>query len=156
MKNKTVIVARIKQLAKTLNYDYDNIEFLVQAMNREPIENSDFANQSLATLGDSVLGLAVTERLFKEGFGKEEITNRKKEIVDNKSLFDISERLQIYKNYYNSDGKFYDEVKGRNRIHHSAHDDSVEAVIGAIYLDKGFEYAKEWTIKFLRSQGEKI
>ncbi len=156
MKNKTVIVARIKQLAKTLNYDYDNIEFLVQAMNREPIENSDFANQSLATLGDSVLGLAVTERLFKEGFGKEEITNRKKEMVDNKSLFDISERLQIYKNYYNSDGQFYDEVSGRNRIHHSAHDDSVEAVIGAIYLDKGFEYAKEWTIKFLRSQGEKI
>lgn len=156
MKNKTRIVARIKQLAKKLNYDYDNIEFLVQAMNREPIDNNDFANQSLATLGDSVLGFMVTERLFKEGFGKEEITNRKKEIVDNKSLFDISERLQIYKNYYNSDGQFYDEVSGRKKIHHSAHDDSVEAVIGAIYLDKGFEYAKEWTIKFLRSQCEKI
>lgn len=156
MKNMSKIASRIKKLAKKLNYEYDNIEFLIKAMNREPIENNDYANQSLATLGDSVLGLAVTEKLYKEGFGKEEITNRKKEIVDNKSLYGISERLGIYKYYFNGEGKFYDEVSGRNRFNHNEHDDSVEAVIGAIYLDKGFEYAKKWTVKFLREQGENI
>lgn len=153
--DKKVIIDKIKQLAKILDYEYNNLEFLCQAMRSTLIHTEgdgknrkNYTNDSLATLGDSILKFTLTESLFFQGKNKGEITEIKKKIENNDTLHKISIESAIINFAYN-DLYFYNEAPQQSRVYHSKHDVYIEAIIAAIYLDRGLKYTKKWIKNFL-------
>ncbi len=104
-------------------------------------------NQRLEFLGDAVLDFVVAEYLYQSFADKAEgdLTQIRSRVVCEKALVDMAGRINIGK--YLLLGRGEDMSGGRNR--RSILADTVEAVIGAIYLDQGLECAREFILKHL-------
>lgn len=155
MTNETII-QKMNELADLINYNPTNITFLKKAMHCQIIHNpkdgknrKNYTNDSLATLGDALLKFILTEFLFDKKFDKSEITQRKQVIENNDTLYDLCVLSGIFKYAYN-DLYFSENAPQENQVYHSKHDVFIEAIIAAIYKDKGFEYCKNWVITFLQ------
>jgi ribonuclease-3 len=100
---------------------------------KEDIES----NERLEFLGDAILDAVVAEYLFKKFPGNDEgyLTKLKSKVVNRKTLAYIGEKMQIRAvlNYNQS----------RNLNISSLEGNAFEAIIGAIYLDGGFEAARK-------------
>ena len=98
-------------------------------------------------LGDSILSLVVSTRLFTDCTDLEEgqLTKIRAAIVCEQSLAKVAKRLNI--GNYLFLGKGEEQTGGRERISILA--DVVEAIIAAIFLDGGFEAARDWTLLHL-------
>jgi ribonuclease III len=134
-------------LEKILKTDFKNKDLLKEALvHRSYInEHPTFAlphNERMEFLGDAVLELVVTEYLFKNYSNPEgELTNWRAALVNGKSLAEIAESFKIYDYLHLSRGERKDNnKKARNYILANA----LEALIGAIYLDKGWDGAKKF------------
>lgn len=101
-------------------------------------------NERLEFLGDAVLELAATEYLYKNYPHPEgELTNFRSALVNYKMLSDIAKRLGFEKFLLMSRGEAKDIGRARQVILANC----IEAVIGAIYLDLGFEAAEKFIIR---------
>ncbi len=99
-------------------------------------------NERLEFLGDAVLELVVSTRLYKE-FPKEKegfMTNLRANIVNTVNLAKIATKINIGSQLYLSKG----EEDGGGRLNPSLLANSIEALIGAIYLDQGLEAASKF------------
>lgn len=105
-------------------------------------------NERLEFLGDAVLELAVTEELFKKFPDREEgdLTVYRAALVNTRRLREIASVLGIDKAILVSKGEARD-LEGRGGEAVLA--DAVEAVIGAVCLDQGYDRAKEVIEKFV-------
>lgn len=107
---------------------------------REGIKNS---NERLEFLGDAVLGSVVAELLFKlypykdEGF----LTEMRSKIVSRANLNQLSRKLGLDK-LVQYDARMIGYATKQN----SLLGDAFEALIGAIYLDKGYKFTKEFLL----------
>jgi len=112
-------------------------------------ENTGFKlehNERLEFLGDAVLELVVTEYLYRNFKNPEgELTNLRSALVRGAMLSNIAKELNIDDYLYLSRGEAKSEGKSRQLILANA----FEALIGAIYLDGGYEAAKKFISKFL-------
>jgi ribonuclease-3 len=106
-------------------------------------------NQRLEFLGDAVLDFVVAEYLYQSFADKAEgdLTQIRARVVCEKALVDMANRIDIGK--YLLLGRGEDMSGGRNRKSILA--DTVEAVIGAIYLDQGLDSARDFILKHLQS-----
>lgn len=139
----------IKDLEQKVGVEFINKGLLITALT-----HSSFANQykdvkyneRLEFLGDSVLQLTVTEHLYNNYKNKSEgeLTKIRALIVCENSLFEIAKKIKLGKIIRMSKGE--ELTGGRDRI--SIQADCVEALIAAVYLDKGIEYAKEFILKY--------
>lgn len=102
-------------------------------------------NERLEFLGDSVLQLIITEYLFKNYKNKSEgeLSRKRSLIVCENSLFEVAQRWEL--GQYINMSKGEELTGGRDRVSILA--DCVEAVIAAIYLDKGIEIIREFVIQ---------
>ena len=132
-------------LESKLNLNFENKDFLAQAFcHRSYInENPDFPlghNERLEFLGDAVLELVVTEHLYNSYLteGEGELTSWRAALVNTKILSETSKELGLDNFILLSKGET-GEV-GRNK--QSILADTFEAVIGAIYLDGGYNPCK--------------
>jgi ribonuclease-3 len=101
----------------------------------EPKDN----NERLELLGDSILDAIVCEYLFKKYPYKEEgfITELRSKIVNRKSLNELGNRLGLLdKLKYNR--------KSMNDISKDLAGNTFEAMVGAVYLDSGFERTRRF------------
>ena len=152
------IEEKMKELAHMLDYEYCDISWLKRSMYAKKIEKKgddgknrkNYENDALATLGDSILKFILTEYFFDKVQDKKYITDEKKKIEDNDTLFKLSNQLKIYEFAYN-DKYFYGESPKEDKVSNKKHNSYIEAIIGAIYKDKGFAYTKEWVIKLLKN-----
>lgn len=105
-------------------------------------ENPDFSlahNERLEFLGDAVLELVVTDHLYRNyQLPEGELTNLRAAVVRGDMLATIAEELGLDDYMLLSRGERKDTGKARHYILANA----VEAVIGAMYLDMGYEAAK--------------
>lgn len=138
---------KIADLEKVLKVKFNNQDLLREALvHRSYInEHPGFKlghNERLEFLGDAVLELVVTEYLFKHYDNPEgELTNWRAALVNSKMLAETAEKFNLYKYLYLSHGEAKDtNPKARNYILANA----MEAVIGAIYLDQGWEVVKDF------------
>jgi ribonuclease-3 len=98
-------------------------------------------NERLEFLGDAVLELAATEYLYKNYDHPEgELTNFRSALVNYKMLSDIARRLELEQFLLMSRGEAKDTGRARQVILANC----IEAVIGAIYLDGGYEQARNF------------
>ncbi len=108
-------------------------------------ENHDFPldhNERLEFLGDAVLELVVTEHLYENYDEPEgELTNWRAAVVNGQNLANIGESLDIENYLYLSRG----ERKDRNsKARRYILANTMEAIIGAIYIDSGWDEAKKF------------
>ncbi|MFO0955221.1 MAG: ribonuclease III [Candidatus Saccharibacteria bacterium] len=110
-------------------------------------------NERLEFLGDAVLELVVTDYLFRNFDNPEgEMTAWRSALVKTESLADVAERLDIGQYLLMSRG----EAKSGGRTRMALLANMVEAIIGAIYMDKGYDAAAAFITKHIISQLEQI
>lgn len=107
-------------------------------------EGTAVSNERLEFLGDSVLGLIASDYLFR-AMGKAdegELTKARSRIVNKIALGRIGMKLGLL------DLLLYarDEIRGDERALITLSADALEAVVGAIYLDRGFKAACDFVI----------
>lgn len=135
-----------------LGYTFSDRDLLNRALTRKAYaneqkqQNKDIEDQEIfRTLGDAVLKTVLVDLLIKSGCKtREEITNRKMELESVEGLARIGRELCIG-----------DYIKlGLGEIKQKANEkqyvlaETLEALIGAIYLDRGFEACRETIIKW--------
>jgi ribonuclease-3 len=105
------------------------------------------SNQRLEFLGDSVLGMLISEYLFRNfpASAEGELSSNRAKIVNSKSLAGFARSLQLGQHLIL--GESADHHKIRNS--ESALADAFESLIGAIYLDKGIQTAFDFVIKHI-------
>jgi len=103
------------------------------------------SNERLEYLGDAVLGMVVAEYLFKKYPFKDEgfLTELRSRIVSRDSLNNVARKIGI------PDIVRYDKRRKTPNSHKSLFGNTLEALIGAIYVDKGYISAKRFVIKKL-------
>ena len=138
----------LSRLENKLGVVFKDKDLLKQALvHRSYInENPSFKlahNERLEFLGDAVLELSVTRYLFDKYENPEgELTNWRAALVNAKTLAEIGNRLGLDDFIYLSKGEAKDTGRARQYILANA----MEALIGAIYLDGGWEVANKFIL----------
>lgn len=111
----------------------------VASVNEQGIKNS---YERLEYLGDAILGMIVAEYLYMTYPFKEEgfLTEIRAKIVNRESLNRLGQKIGL---------RELVQYNQNSRAHRSVYGDCMEALIGAVYLDHGFEYSKRFVIKKL-------
>jgi ribonuclease-3 len=101
-------------------------------------------NERLEFLGDAVLELVATEHLYKTyDYPEGELTNFRSSLVNYKMLAVIAQRLGLGNHLLMSRGEAKDTGRARQVILAN----TIEALIGALYLDLGYEAAQKFISK---------
>jgi ribonuclease III len=111
-------------------------------------------NERLEYLGDSVLALVVNEYLFKrfEKYLEGDLAKIKSAVVSEVTLSKVAKEIQV--GDFIQLGRGEDLSGGRNRSSILAN--TLEAVIGAIYLDSGMKESKKFVLSLLKKDIERI
>lgn len=152
-------VPDMHKLEQALGVTFHDIDTLRQALVHRSYlnEHPDFPlghNERLEFLGDAVLELVVTEHLYNHYENPEgELTNWRASLVNADILSEICESLGVEKYLYLSKGEARDaDSKARHYILANA----FEAIIGAMYLDLGWEESKDFILKNVMNQLPRI
>jgi ribonuclease III len=138
-------------LENILGVVFENKDILKEALTHRSYINEHpkrgvSHNERLEFLGDAVLELAVTEYLYKNYNKPEgELTNWRAALVNAEILGDLSYELGFDRFVILSKGENKDTGKARHYILA----DAFEAIIGAIYLDRGYEACQKFIEKYL-------
>ena len=151
--------AKYQDFAKeTLGFTFDDPTLLVTAFTHRSYVNEHKKtakehNERLEFLGDAVLELVVTEYLYGNYLEPEGIlTNWRSALVRTESIGAASGRLGYEPMLRLSRG----EKHGSDRARQQILANTFEAVIGAVYLDKGYEAAKQVITDHILSTFEEI
>ena len=138
----------VDEIESTLGYkirDFDNFKkaFIHKSFSSQ--NDSLKCNERLEFLGDALLNFVVTDYLFNnyKSEWEGELTKKRALLVNKKVLADIGDSFGLGNYLVMSSA----EEKDGGRTKQSILANAIEAVIGAIYLDSGFNSAKEFIIK---------
>ncbi|MEI7452179.1 MAG: ribonuclease III [Candidatus Falkowbacteria bacterium] len=121
-------------------------------------EHPDFSvghNERLEFLGDAVLEIVITEHLYLNypNTPEGDLTNWRASLVNAKMLYQIASELGVENYLFLSRGESKDKnSKARQYILAN----SIEAIIGAIYLDQGIESARQFILENIAVKLEDI
>ena len=123
-----------KNLEKKLKINFKNKELLIKSLTHKSYNNKD-NNEKMEFLGDRVLGLIIAKKLLEiYPEEKEGVLDKKfASLVNKRTCLDIALNLELQ--------KYILVFKSKNKktlIEDKVIADSCEALIGAIYLDKGY------------------
>lgn len=145
----------LENLERDLNYAFRSSGVLLEALTHRSFhhENPNAAasyNERLEFIGDSVLGLVVVEYLFNYSreFTESEMSKIKSYIVRGSLLSEIA--VQIGLGEYLRLGRGEEDTGGRYK--RSILANAMEAVFGAVYLDGGYETARETILRLFRER----
>jgi ribonuclease III len=143
------------KLEEAIKIKFKNQDLLQQAMVHRSYlnEHPDFhlhQNERLEFLGDAVLELVVTEYLYNNYPNPEgELTNWRASLVNSKMLATIAQTFNFSDYLYLSKGESKDaNTKARQYIMANA----FEALIGAIYMDQGWDPSKQFITENVLNQ----
>ncbi|MBI9011620.1 MAG: ribonuclease III [Clostridiales bacterium] len=145
----------LEHLEGVLNYKFKDQSILRLALTHSSYANelrdksSDY-NERLEFLGDSVLGIVISEYVYSEhpDFKEGELTKMRSKIVCESTLAEVAAELDLGE--YMLFGKGEALTGGRTR--RSILADAFEALIAAIYLDGGFEIVKPFIYAFMQEK----
>jgi len=139
-------------LEKKIGIVFKNKELLTEALTHRSYlnENPDAKlrhNERMEFLGDAVLEIIVTEFLFHKYPDKEEgpLTSLRAALVNYIMLSQIAKEITLDDFILFSKGEAKDKGKAREVILANA----MEALIGALYLDEGYDKAKKFIYEFI-------
>jgi ribonuclease III len=144
-KNEKRLATSIKHMvgSKPFNLSLYKLAIKHVSVAEETINGFKISNERLEYLGDAVLGAVVAEFLFlkfpyrDEGF----LTETRSRMVNREALNQIAIKIGLAKVVNN-------EYKGKNlSSHKSIYGDTLEAIVGAVYLDRGYKFCKKFILK---------
>ncbi|TYT22812.1 ribonuclease III [Dictyoglomus thermophilum] len=149
------ILSKVKE--KT-GISFDNKNLIIEALTHPSFKHEnphfEYDNQRLEFLGDAVLNMIITEILFQRYKEASEgiLTQKRIYIVKEETLYKKAKSLNL------GDlillGKGEEKQGGREKI--SILSDLFEAFIGALYLDKGYEFTKNFVERIFREEIESV
>lgn len=150
----------LTRLQKKIGHQFNDESLIKQALVHRSYlnEHPDFKlghNERLEFLGDAILEIVVTEYLYLnfQETPEGDLTNWRASLVNAKMLYEVATELGVEEHLYLSKGEARDKNKKSRQFILA---DSIEAIIGAIYLDQGIEAAKQFILKNVVSKLEDI
>ena len=135
----------LAELENSIGYKFKNKKLLDEAITHKSV-NSDFNNERLEFLGDSVISLVVSEVLhFQESSLDEgKLSIYRSRIVSRSSLSKAGLKIKLDKYLHAGSA-----LKNNQNLTETIIGNTLEALIGAIFLDSDFLKAKEITLSIL-------
>lgn len=141
-------------LEKSIRYEFNDKSYLQQALTHPSYANEHhidkcFTNQRLEFLGDAVLELVSSDFLYRKYKNADEgtLTKSRASIVCEETLSNIARELKLYEYLLVGNGEDRSILKNNN----STMCDTLESIIGAIYIDGGIEKASCFVKDFVLS-----
>ena len=119
-----------------------NISLYKLALQHSSVKEADYSNERLEFLGDAVLSLIVAEHLFKKYPLQEEgfLTEIRSRIVNRVSLGELAQKIGI-------DALLVYDCRSMSKSNLKViYGNALEAFIGAVYLDQGYEECRRFVI----------
>ena len=141
-------MADFDQFQSKLRYAFKNVDLLRLALTHPSVAHELSGdvqtNQRLEFLGDSVLGLILTRALYLRfpQYNEGPLSTARAQMVNGRALAKQAEAIGLDEYLILSRGEKANQGRGRS----SALADAFEALIGAIFLDGGFEAATEFVL----------
>ncbi|MDP3954454.1 MAG: ribonuclease III [bacterium] len=150
---------KLAELESKIGVTFSNKDQLLQALTHRSYLNENTKwhldhNERLEFLGDAVLELAITEYLYEKYPESPEgdMTNWRAALVNAIMLAEISKKFDLNDYILLSRGEAKDTGRARQYILANA----IEALIGAIYLDQGYEVSRDFILKFVATELDNI
>ena len=126
-------------LEKKIKIDFKNKDLLIRSLTHKSFDKEK-NNEKIEFLGDRVLGLVIAKKLLEiYPHEKEGILDKKfASLVNKKTCLDVAKHIGL-QNYILT----FATKRKKNFIEDKVLADSCEALIGSIYLDKGFNIAEK-------------
>ena len=146
-------VRNYPKLFKRIGYTFSDIELFEHALTHRSVSGRH-NNERLEFLGDSILGMIIAEDLYQrfETAKEGELTRLRSRIVRGQTLAEIGRELEL--------GEFLKlgggELKSGGHRRESTLSDTVEAIIGAVYLESGLETCREVVLGLFKSRLEAL
>lgn len=145
----------MEKLQNSISYDFKNEHLLQRALThssyvREHNMERSECNERLEFLGDAVLDTVIAERLF-EIFEKEQegkLSKLRAEIVQTASLAVVAKNIELGLYLKLGQGEKHEHGEEKPTVLENA----MEAVIGAVFLDAGYDKSKEVVLKLFEKQ----
>ena len=140
------------ELENSIGYKFKNKKLLDEAITHKSV-NSDFNNERLEFLGDSVISLVVSEALHlkENSLDEGKLSIYRSRIVSRSSLSKAGLKIKLDK--YLKAGS---ALKNNQNLTETIIGNTLEALIGAIFLDSDFLKAKEVTLSILAIDFSKL
>ena len=147
--------SNIEELEKAINYSFKNKELLLLSLTHPSYANENnidkvHTNQRLEFLGDAVLELVSSDFLYRlyGNYPEGTLTKTRAKLVCEENLSEVARTLLLYKYLLIGKGESNANLKNNN----STMCDTLESVIGAIYLDGGIDCAKIFIDNFILTE----
>ena len=146
-------VRNYPKLFKRLGYTFADTELFEHALTHRSVSGRH-NNERLEFLGDAILGMIIAEDLYQrfETAKEGELTRLRSRIVRGKTLAEIGKELEL--------GEFLKlgggELKSGGHRRESTLSDTVEAIIGAVYLEAGLEPCRAMVLGLFSSRLEAL
>lgn len=148
-------MADVASLQAILGVEFRDLSLLQQSLVHRSYLNEIAdptltSNERLEFLGDAVLGLIVADRLYSQfpQSSEGELTNLRSALVRRETLGRVA--LSLHLDEYLQLGKGEDDSGGRYRTRNLSC--ALEAVIGAVLVDQGFDAASSFVLRILDSE----
>jgi ribonuclease-3 len=152
-----MMVSDVNNLQKEIQYQFRDSALLQMALTHPSVAHEQGRmvqhNQRLEFLGDAVLGVVLTRELYDKfpELSEGPLTKARAQMINRRTLADQARQIALQDHLILSKGE--EANLGRNRA--SALADAFEALIGAVFLDGGFEEARGFVLRsFRRAFGE--
>jgi ribonuclease-3 len=135
-----------QQLQQRIQYQFNDVELLKLALSHRSFASNN--NERLEFLGDAILGLVVTDFLYQkfDQVREGDLSRMRSYTVRAESLAQVAKDLDLGSQLLLGQG----EMKSGGHRRDSILGDTVEALIGAIYLDAGIDKARESVLRWFR------
>jgi len=144
----------LAHLEAKLQYRFRNSRLAVQALTHSSAKDRDLpCNERLEFLGDAILGHVISEHLFHHfpGYEEGDLSTMKSIIVSAKTLSEKAEELELDRIVILGRG-----LNEKRNLPRSILCNALEALIAALYLDGGFEIARDFILGSLRIKVDEI
>ena len=132
------------------NFQLFELALLHSSLGKTTKEGHRESNERLEYLGDAVLNMIIAEYLFKKFPFKDEgfLTEIRSRIVKRESLNQLARKLNVHKII-----EFQDNNKPATRDRaKSIYGNALEAIIGAVFLDRNYKYCKKFVLEGIVQQ----
>jgi len=141
-----------------LGHTFSDIKLLTLALTHRSVlrtgNNGNVSNERLEFLGDSILGSVISHQLYCDhsDMSEGDLTKTKSLLVNETTLSTVGISTGINKFIYLSS----EEQRSGGRERASIISDAMEAIIGAVYLDAGYEAARSVILRLIYSRKDSI
>ena len=137
---------KLHTLQKKINIKFKSINYLKKAITHKSYDSLN-NYEKLEFLGDRVLGLVISKKLI------ELYPDQKEGVLDKRlaSLVNKNRCLEVAKNIGLEKFILIGNKSNKSKIENKILSDCIEALIGAIYYDKGFEASEKFILNMWKS-----